>query len=166
MEAKDFLEKIDSLAKWHEFRLKVHNKKLKKAGHNQHLRFSYFELTDLENIIYEVMQETGYNFGLFRQELRENIMTFEYQFEGKTVFEASYLHDTQQGNKIQGSGSTSTYGHRYSLMRIFGFAEPDSDPDNDKNMKDRETKPKAEPKIENINLNKFVNKSLKGVKHE
>ena len=39
MEAKDFLEKIDSLAKWHEFRLKVHNKKLKKAGHNQHLRF-------------------------------------------------------------------------------------------------------------------------------
>ena len=166
MEAKDFLEKIDSLAKWHEFRLKVHNKKLKKAGHNQHLRFSYFELTDLENIIYEVMQETGYNFGLFRQELRENIMTFEYQFEGKTVFEASYLHDTQQGNKIQGSGSTSTYGHRYSLMRIFGFAEPDSDPDNEKNMKARETKPKVEPKIENINLNKFVNKSLKGVKHE
>ena len=106
------------------------------------------------------------NFGLFKQELKDNIMTFEYQFEGRTVFEASYLHDTQQGNKIQGSGSTSTYGHRYSLMRIFGFAEPDSDPDNEKNMKVRETKPKAEPKIENINLNKFVNKSLKGVKHE
>ena len=160
------MKQKSKLELWHEFRLKVHNKKIKKAGHNQHLRFSYFELTDLENIIYDIMQETSCSFALVAQDLEEDIMTFTYEFEGDIVFQAAYKHDTQQGNKIQGSGSTSTYGHRYSLMRIFGFAEPDSDPDNEKNMKARETKPKVEPKIENINLNKFVNKSLKGVKHE
>ena len=118
---------------WHEFKQLVHAKKLKKAGHNQHLKFSYFELSDLENIIYEVQKETGYSFGLVSQELKDNIMTFTYEFEGEIVFKASYLHDGQQRNPIQSSGSTSTYGHRYSLMRLFGFAEPSDDPDNDKN---------------------------------
>ena len=144
---------------WQEFKQRVHAKRLKKTGHNQHLRFSYFELSDLENIIYEVQQETGYSFGLVSQELYGNIMTFVYEFEGETVFKASYLHDSQQKNPVQSSGSTSTYGHRYSLMRLFGFAEPKDDPDNDTNNVKKPAKPAGLPV-------KAIKKALKKEKSE
>ena len=120
-------QKLNIYQKLQFMRVDLHNRNLKKSGHNDHKKYEYFELGDFLPAVNEIQKEYG-TLTLFDIEKEYAVLSVidTETPENKIEFKIPIAELSIAGaNGIQNMGGLTTYCRRYLYMIAFEIAEND-----------------------------------------